>query len=64
MKTAHATIHGTMSPVDMHGRQRITLHGAVVRVEQAVIMSVLLSCEFVILWLLISSMYLSEWPVR
>ncbi|HEX6509898.1 MAG TPA: hypothetical protein VF221_19910 [Chloroflexota bacterium] len=63
MKTAHATAHGTTVIPELAGHRQSMPHDALVLAERTASAAVLLTCEVVILWVLISSIYFSTWPV-
>jgi hypothetical protein len=64
MKTAHATAHGIVALPGIGGHGRTTQREVLGLAERAVGAAVLLGGEMLILWILMSAMYLSSWPVQ
>lgn len=64
LKTAYATLHGSVSLPEARGHRRTPPYDSLGFVERTVGVVVALICEAVIVWVLLSSIYLSTWPVH
>lgn len=64
MKTGHALTHGMPVFPEKGGHMGSTAHRAIAIAESTVWALVLLACEAVVLWILLSSIYFSAWPVH
>ena len=63
MKTVHATAHGPVSITEASRHGRAWPHITLELAENGVCMVVLLVCEVVALWWLLTAMYFAPWPV-
>ncbi len=64
MKTTHATSHWPVSTTQSHYHRRVLSYDALMVGANTISMVVLLACEVVMLWVLLTAIYFAPWPVQ